>query len=260
MKHTFLIGLLTLAITLFYNYVGHMVPQKEEYPPKDAAIKSEMSSSEMVEAGKVLFDGKGTCKNCHNGSARFPNLEADGIGLAAKTRREGMSDVEYLAESLYEPDAYVVPPFTKGMVLPPLTDQEILAIIAYLQSMGGTPSVTMQTKLKWQGKSAAAAPAPAASAGPAAAMTVEQITTTFGCTACHSFKDATRLVGPSLFDIGKRMSNAEIYEALLDPDKTIAAGFPPAMMGATLTGNGFYDKVGSKDLKKLVDYLASLKG
>ena len=59
-----------------------------------------------------------------------------------------MDDVHYLAESLYHPDAYIVPGFNPGMPIinkPPigLTDKEILCVIAWLQSLGGTPSVTM---------------------------------------------------------------------------------------------------------------------
>ena len=47
------------------------------------------------------------CLTCHtigqSGALRFPDLE--GIGAKAKTRVPGMSDVEYLAQSLYEPTA-----------------------------------------------------------------------------------------------------------------------------------------------------------
>ena len=51
---------------------------------------------------------------------------------------------------MYEPDAFIVPGFNPGMPTinrPPigLTDQEILCVIAYLQSLGGTPTVTLQT-------------------------------------------------------------------------------------------------------------------
>ena len=56
------------------------------------------------------------------------------------------------------------PPFS-------LTDQEILCVIAYLQTLGGTPTVTLQTKHHYN--SGAAAPggtaSPAASPAPGAA-------------------------------------------------------------------------------------------
>jgi len=49
-----------------------------------------------------------------------------------------------------------------------LTDQEILCVIAYLQSLGGTPTVTLQTKHHYNTGAAApgAAPAPAPAPAP----------------------------------------------------------------------------------------------
>ena len=74
----------------------------------------------------------------------------EGIAVRAAERIPGMSDVEYLAQSLYEPDSYIVEGFNPGMPVinrPPiaLNDQEILCVIAYLQSLGGTPTVTLET-------------------------------------------------------------------------------------------------------------------
>ena len=86
----------------------------------------------------------------------------------------GLSDVEYFAQSLYEPTAYVVagfPPAMPPINKPPigLTDQEILCVIAYLQSLGGTPTVTLQTKHHYNSGAAApaATPAPGGAATPA---------------------------------------------------------------------------------------------
>jgi mono/diheme cytochrome c family protein len=100
------------------------------------------------------MEGKGLCFTCHTigkqGALRFPDLE--GIGARAGSRLPGLSDVDYLAQSLYEPNAFVVPGFNPGMPTinkPPigLTDQEILAVIAYLQSLGGKCTVTMESKV-----------------------------------------------------------------------------------------------------------------
>ncbi len=65
-----------------------------------------------------------------------------------------MSDVEYLAQTMYQPDTYIVQGFNPGMPAinkPPigLTDQEILCVIAYLQSLGGTPTVTLQSSHRY---------------------------------------------------------------------------------------------------------------
>jgi hypothetical protein len=116
----------------------------------------------MVKVGREIMEGKGLCVTCHtlgkSGALRFPDLE--GIGARAGSRIPGLSDVEYLAQSLYEPNVYIVPGFNPGMPVisqPPigLSDQEILCVIAYLQSLGGTPSVTLQTTHKYSSAAAA---------------------------------------------------------------------------------------------------------
>jgi mono/diheme cytochrome c family protein len=146
------IGLLVLATTAFYTYVGQLVPQNEVQPPAETVIAANLTTPEMVEVGRGLAQGKGLCRTCHtigqSGALRFPDL--DGVATRAETRIPGMNQIEYFAQSLYEPDRFVVPGFNPGM--PPihrapigLTDQEILCVIAYLQSLGGTPTVTLQT-------------------------------------------------------------------------------------------------------------------
>lgn len=163
--HIIRIGALVLATTGFYAYVGQMVPQKEVQPPQETSLGGNANTAELVKVGREIMEGKGLCVTCHTvgktGALRFPDLA--GIGARAKSRVPGLSDVEYLAQSLYEPTAYVVegfPPAMPAVNGPPigLTDQEILAVIAYLQTFGGTPTVTLETKHRYN--SGAAAPAP----------------------------------------------------------------------------------------------------
>jgi hypothetical protein len=159
------IGLLVLASTAFYGYVGQMVPQSEvQPPPTEIVIPADLTADQMVPVGRQIMETKGLCFTCHTvgrtGALRFPDLA--GIGGRAAERVPGLSDVEYFAQSMYEPDTFVVPGFNPGMPVinrPPisLTDQEILTVIAYLQSLGGTPSVTLQTSHRYY--AAPAAPA-----------------------------------------------------------------------------------------------------
>jgi hypothetical protein len=167
--HTVRIGLLVLASTAFYTYVGQMVPQSEVHPPAEIAIKADLTTADMVKVGEDIMGGKGLCLTCHTigktGALRFPDL--DGIGARAESRVPGLSDIEYLAESLYEPNKFIVPGFNPGMPTinkPPigLTDQEILCVIAYLQTLGGTPTVTLQSSHRYLSGAPGAAPAPAA--------------------------------------------------------------------------------------------------
>ncbi len=149
--------LVIVGTTAFYTYLGQIVPQEEAHPPPPVLIDAEMTTEELVAVGAELAQaqGKGKCLgSCHtigqSGPLRFPDL--DGIGQRAATRVEGLSAVEYLAESLYEPAAYIVPGYPNQMQpmnQPPinLSDDEIKAVIAWLQSLGSTPTVTLDTDL-----------------------------------------------------------------------------------------------------------------
>ena len=172
------IGALVIATTAFYGYVGQMVPQKEVQPPQEIVLRTDLTTADMTKVGREIFEGKGLCVTCHTigktGALRFPDLE--GVAVRAKTRVPGLSDVEYFAQTMYDPNAYIVPGFNPGMPAinkPPigLTDQEILCVMAYLQSLGGTPTVTLQTTHRYLGAAAApgGAPAPATAPAPAAA-------------------------------------------------------------------------------------------
>jgi mono/diheme cytochrome c family protein len=167
----FRVAALVLATTGFYTYVGQMVPQKEVQPPKATLLGGDVTTAEMAKIGREIMEGKGLCLTCHTigktGALRFPDLA--GVAVRAKTRVAGLSDVEYFAQSLYEPTAFVVPGFPPAMPpmsKPPfsLTDQEILCVIAYLQSLGGTSTVTLQTKHHYNSGAVApgATPPPAA--------------------------------------------------------------------------------------------------
>jgi hypothetical protein len=146
------IGLLVLASTAFYTYVGQLVPQKEVLPPQETILRADLTTADMVTVGRQIMEGKGLCLTCHtigkSGALRFPDL--DGVAARATTREAGLTDVEYFAKSMYAPDSYIVPGFNPGMPTinrPPigLTDQEILCVMAYLQTLGGTATVTLQT-------------------------------------------------------------------------------------------------------------------
>jgi hypothetical protein len=179
--HPLRVAALVFAATGFYTYVGQMVPQKEVLPPTETVIRADLTTDEMVKVGQEIMNGKGLCFTCHTlgkteGPFRFPDLS--GVDARAKMRKPGYSDVDYFAETIYEPSAFIVPGFNPGMPVinkPPigLTDQEILCVIAYLQTLGGTPTVTLQTSTKYYTPPGApAAPgAPGAAPAPAAAST-----------------------------------------------------------------------------------------
>ena len=271
------IAVLTLSATAFYTYVGQLVPQKEVQPPEETQLAADMSTADLAEVGKQVFDGKGMCLTCHtigrSGALRFPDL--GGIGGRAAQRVPGMDDVTYLAQSLYDPGAYIVPGFNPGMPAinkPPigLSDQEIRAVIAYLQTLGGTATVTMTSTIPFAGGAAApaageaaagaeaqqaaaeagagtggeaaAAPAGATSGPRPAAALVDQ----YECASCHHMDQPGRLRAASLADVGARLSEQQIAGAM--------ASHPP------FAGGSFERTVTVDELRALARQLAAQKG
>ena len=261
-----------LLVLAFYSYVGQTVPQKVTYPPESTELGGDMTPTQLAAAGEEIVGGKGTCLTCHtigdhSETLRFPDL--GGIGAEAGDRIEGMTGPEYLAQSLYEPNEYIVEGFLAGMPAvnrPPinLSDNEILAVIAYLQTLGGEPTVTLDTEFEWQtGDAGQPEPTPTPAGGgieDREPLDGPAVFEQYACGTCHAIDDDTRGVGPSLYDVGARMSKAEIYESIMDPDATIAEGFPGTVMQATLTASGFYSEVTPTELRALVDYLANQTG
>jgi len=168
-KHVFLkVLIFGLCVNAFFIWLGNSIPQLRKESPKDISFKDleDKSPEEIASLGKDLFNGKGTCFTCHSigeGFAnRCPNLGAKNglsqIGTRAAERlTEGdngtrnHSPEEYLAESLYIPTAYIVkdfPPIMPAVNKPPLalTDAEIVAVVAFLQSQGSKITVTAKTR------------------------------------------------------------------------------------------------------------------
>ena len=172
--HSARIAALVVATTAFYGYVGQLVPQREVQPPQETVLRTDMTTADMVKIGGELMVGKGLCLTCHTigktGALRFPDLE--GLAARATSRVPGLSEIEYFAQSIYDPEKFIVPGFNPGMPVinkPPigLTDPEILCVMAFLQTLGGTPTITLQTSHQYY--TAPAAPgAPGAPAAPPA--------------------------------------------------------------------------------------------
>ncbi len=243
------VSLMAVGLTAFYMMVGQAVPQKEVHPPEVIELDKDMSTAEMVEIGKEIFDGKGICLTCHNGSGRFPDLE--GIAQRAGAEVPGLSALDYLAQTLYEPDIYIVPGFNPGMPAvnkPPigLTDDEILAVIAYLQTLGGEATVTMETKTAYNGGEAGggaevaeAPPAGGADGAPASPLA------SFGCTSCHleTLDPAANLDGPSLADVGNRLDRDQLLLATMNHDGQVGL-----------------DAASLSEVQSLVAHMSTLKG
>jgi len=201
-------------------------------------------------AGEELFSGGGACTSCHGLGERAPNLRTDHAGQGAMGQRcgdskPGMDCKAYLYESLTDPAAFLVDGFPPIMAdaSRQLTNDQIWALVAYLQSQGGEVTVTAADL----GDGAAAAPT-AATAAPAPAPAdfsadtdPMQLLTVNACIGCHAMNGAGPPIGPSFDAIGARLSADQIRRGILDPNADVAeefeqfAGTMPATYGQTLS-------------------------
>jgi len=272
MKTFLKVFVFNVAIIGFFLYVGNSIPQLRQDPPKELVLAADAPAEDLIAAGETLF--KVGCEMCHKigqKGDRCPDL--GGLGPRAEARIKEASykgratnGAEYLVESLHDPGVYVVEGYQP--IMPALgrqySDLEMVALVAFLQAQGGDTTVNGSTRFTtWRGEGGgatpAAAPAMASAPGPAGGTGTE-LAQQWGCVACHQFDNPDKGLGPSLWDIGARKDAQFIRESILDPDASVAEGFPKGIMKGTLDGSGFYQKVSIQDLNTLVDYLASLKG
>ncbi len=118
-------------------------------------LLANLDTEKMVTLGKEIVHGRGLCFNCHRvgpagDGTQGPDL--DGVGARAAARSPGMTDIEYLTQSLYEPRAFIVESYPSAMTPvnePPmaLSELDIKMVVAYLQSLGAEPTVTPETEL-----------------------------------------------------------------------------------------------------------------
>jgi cytochrome c2 len=260
-----------IVIIAFFLYVGNSIPQLRQDPPKELVLAADASAEDFVRAGQDIFYGKGTCALCHEigkKGERCPDLAGAGERAETRVKEESYkgkatNGAEYLVESVMDPTAYVVEGYQPSM--PPvgrqLSDLELVAAVAFLQSQGGEVTVNGQSRFpKWRGEGGGAAPAPATAAAAPSGASGQELVQQWGCVACHKLDGPDKLLGPSLWDIGVRKDANYIRESILQPDAVVVEGFPAGLMKGTLDGSGFYQKVPLQDLNAIVDYLTSLKG
>ena len=138
----------SLMVIWFYAFAASIVPETSTATVDLSSI--ERTPDAFIEAGEIIFNGKGKCNTCHTldpsaPPSRCPDLTD--IGTRAATQQPGMTAKEYLIESTYEPHKYLVPGY--GNIMPPvwkppisLTELEIETVIAFLQNQGGEIDLT----------------------------------------------------------------------------------------------------------------------
>lgn len=267
----------SVAVLLVYTGFANILPQVQSDPPTEEAVDTgALDMAGMIAYGQKLFEGKGTCTLCHNDLGRAPNLLK--LDLAAElpsriaddryhgaARGDGPKAIEtYLHESMVEPSAYVVAGFGKKgtndavspmpvVSAPPIEMNEVQlnALVAFLMDRAG-----MEPTVPLPSADEAPTEEPAADGGGDSkplAQTGAEAVEKFFCSGCHDLEGSEADLGPRLNGIGTRMSRAEVIEAILDPNATIAEGFDPDVMP-----QDFADQMHASELVLIVDYLLGL--
>ena len=249
----------TLAL---YTLIANKIPQVQSEVPKALTLGANVTPEQLVSAGDQLFHGAGGCTACHGLGTRAPNLLTDEkgqgtIGARCGKREPGKDCKAYLYESLTSPRAFVVQGYEP--IMPEmgrtLSPQQIWALVAFLESNGGTvdvtgsdipPSTTSTTSTT------------STSSGGIAGGSTDPMTIIrgAGCTGCHTINGEGGKIGPDLSHVGSRLSQNLIRESILLPDAKTAKGFEkfkgvmPKTFGHQLTG---------EQLEALVQFLSSHK-
>lgn len=240
-----------LATVSVYAYVGQLVPQFEEYPPKKKIITPDTPRDELVASGQEILRGKGGCLICHKdqerGNERGPDLR-QAAGKAA-TRKAGMTVEAYLTESMLTPYAFIVEGYPKMMppaMKPPasLSMAEVKAVVAYLQSLGGA-EVTVKVE------PADVAAEKTKSAGPK--HRGRELMEGNACFGCHRIAGEGGEVGPELTRVAERVEPAKIAQKIANPALWTAKGFPAGMMPPR-------PDLPEGDRQEIAAYLAGLSG
>jgi mono/diheme cytochrome c family protein len=250
----------TLAL---YTLIANKIPQVQSEVPRALTLGADVTPEQLAQAGEQVFTGIGGCTTCHGLGTRAPNLLTDEkgqgpIGARCAKRESGKDCKSYLHEALTKPGAFVVPGYEPIMpdMTRTLSPQQIWAVIAYLESQGGTITVSASDI---PAESPGSRPGSTGGGGPGIAGGSSDpmaIIHAAGCVGCHKVGSEGAAVGPDLTHVGGRLSAAGIREAILLPDAKVSKGFENF---AGIMPKTFGDQLSANQLEALVRFLAGRK-
>ena len=235
--------LFLVVILLAFVWLSFSIPQKISLPPEREAFDASMikTKADVVKVGQKLFFSKGQCALCHSigpsHAARCPDLE----GVGGKLKRE------FLYESLTQPESFIYKdyhqsppkPFPATMPAinkPPvdLSESQLLAVIAFVESLGGKVTVEPEEFLALLPKTTVTGDSVAG----------ELVYNRMGCEACHETDLATLI---------SDQDDLKIPDLIIEPSASRRSG------GEEIH-RGFDQDLSVKDLKDLTVYLTTLRG
>lgn len=236
------LGLFIVAITAAFVYICNVIPQIQSGPVAAETTTIGGSPEELVAAGEQIFmSDRAQCLTCHSlgedPKARCPNQE--GLGARASERKPGLGAAEYLVESVYNPNAFIVSGYPKNQMTPvdkppiALSHEEILAVLTYLNSLGGKTDAELIDELRkiqdpWRRgllKAEEAAERARLPIFPGDPARGQEVFEGQGCIRCHRLGSVGRDVGPELTAIGASQTADYILESILDPSAVIVKGY-----------------------------------
>ncbi len=117
-----------------------------------------VANARLIMRGQALFRGRAGCASCHKvgnwgAEIKGPNLGVgDGmdqaIGVRGASRVGNVAAIDYIIDSIVDPDGYIVKGYVKGIMKrtdePPISlrEDEIVALATYLMSVGSNVGVS----------------------------------------------------------------------------------------------------------------------
>ena len=251
----------TLAL---YTLLANAIPQVQSEVPRQITLGPNVTPEELAQIGGEIYNGAGGCTACHGLGQRAPNLLTDErgtgtIGVRCGTRQPGKSCKTYLHEALVEPAEFVAPGYQPIMpnLARTLSPPQIWALVAFLESQGGTVTVTA-ADLPAEGPGEEG-PAPAGGGGTSGGLAggstnPRELLQAGGCMGCHKLGAEGGAVGPDLTRIGGARSADQIRRGILEPAADAAPGYEALKEVMPKT---FGDQFTAAQLESLVRFLAS---
>lgn len=256
---------IVLGTLALYTLIANKIPQVQSEVPQALSLGSNVTPEQLVAAGDKVFNGIGGCTTCHGLGTRAPNLLTDEkgtgpIGVRCAKREPGKSCKQYLYESLDQPQAYVVAGYQP--IMPVMTKQlspeQIWAVIAFLESQGGTVDVST-SDIPATSSTSQTSPGGGGGAGGAFAggsTDPKAIIQAAGCLACHKLDGQGQVIAPDLTHVGSRRNAESIRKKILDPASSVAKGYEKL---AGIMPKTFGTMMTAAQLEALVQFLAAHK-